>query len=72
MAVAGRGFAFGVVFPDECFGCYFRNYCHGKRENGSGGVGVVDWSALTGCVVLFLVGAIAGWMVYVIKRKTNF
>ena len=27
------------------------------------GVGVVDWSALTGCVVLFLVGAIAGWMV---------
>lgn len=35
------------------------------------GVGDVDWSALTGCVVLFLVGAIAGWMVYVIK-KTNF
>ena len=33
------------------------------------GVGDVDWSALTGCVVLFLVGAIAGWMVYVIKRK---
>ena len=37
MAVAGRGFAFGVVFPDECFGCYFRNYCHGKRENGGRG-----------------------------------
>ena len=36
------------------------------------GVGVVDWSALTGCVVLFLVGAIAGWMVYVIKRKLTF
>ena len=37
MAVAGRGFAFGVVFPDECFGCYFRNYCHGKWENGGRG-----------------------------------
>ena len=36
------------------------------------GVGDVDWSALTGCVVLFLVGAIAGWMVYVIKRKLTF
>ena len=36
------------------------------------GVGVVDWSALTGCVVLFLVGAIAGCMVYVIKRKLTF
>ena len=36
------------------------------------GVGDVDWSALTGCVVLLLVGAIAGWMVYVIKRKLTF
>ena len=35
--VAGRRLAFGVVFPDKCFGCYLRNYCHGKRENGSGG-----------------------------------
>ena len=31
-------------------------------RTGVEGVGVVDWSALTGCVVLFLVGAIAGCM----------
>ncbi len=33
------------------------------------GVGDVDWSALTGCVVLFLVGAVAGWIISVIKRN---
>ena len=37
VVVAGRRLAFGVVFPDKCFGCYLGNYCHGKRENGSGG-----------------------------------
>lgn len=36
------------------------------------GVSDVDWSALTGCIVLFLVGAIVGWIVYVIKRKLTF
>ena len=37
VVVAGRRLAFGIVFPDKCFGCYLRNYCHGKREDGSGG-----------------------------------
>lgn len=32
----------------------------------------VDWSALAGCAGLFVAGAIAGWMVYVIKRKLIF
>ena len=36
------------------------------------GVSDVDWSALTGCIILFLVGAIVGWIVYVIKRKLTF
>ena len=36
------------------------------------GVSDVDWSALTGCIILFLVGAMVGWIVYVIKRKLTF
>lgn len=36
------------------------------------GVSDVDWSVLTGCIILFLVGAIVGWIVYVIKRKLTF
>ena len=33
------------------------------------GVSDVDWGALAGCVVIFVVGAIAGWIAYVVKRK---
>lgn len=32
----------------------------------------VDWSALSGCIGLFVVGAIVGWIVYVVKRKLIF
>lgn len=32
----------------------------------------VDWSALSGCIGLFVAGAIVGWMVYVVKRKLIF
>ena len=34
VVVAGRRVASGIVFPDKCLGGNFRNYCHGKRENG--------------------------------------
>ncbi len=36
------------------------------------GVSDVDWSALAGSVILFLVGAVAGWIISVIKRKLIF
>ena len=32
----------------------------------------VDWSALSGCIGLFVVGAVVGWIVYVIRRKLIF
>ena len=32
----------------------------------------VDWSAMSGCIGLFAVGAVVGWIVYVIKRKLTF
>ena len=36
------------------------------------GVSDVDWSALGGSIILFLVGAVAGWIISVIKRKLIF
>ena len=36
------------------------------------GVSDVDWSALAGSTILFLVGAVAGWIISVIKRKLIF
>lgn len=36
------------------------------------GTTTVDWKALTGCVVLFIVGAVVGWIIYGIKRKLTF
>lgn len=32
----------------------------------------VDWGALSGCIGLFVAGAVLGWIVYVIKRKLTF
>ena len=32
----------------------------------------VDWAALSGCIGLFVLGAIMGWIIYVIKRKLTF
>lgn len=33
------------------------------------GVSEVNWSALLGCFLIFAVGVVVGWIVYVIKRK---
>ena len=36
------------------------------------GTTTVDWVALGGCVALFVAGALAGWIIFIVKRKLTF